>query len=307
MNQYNKLIHGDCLKELDLEENQIEDKSVQMVCIDPPYNIQKDNWDSNWGAVKKGYKKKEGKFENYFDWLGSVFEILSRKLKDNGSFFFFHNDFRMMAELDKQIQSRTNLQFKQFIVWNKRFDGSPNKGYLDGFIAPEQLNNFQKMTEYICFYVFDNSWKLKAERKKRNIKQIDISKEILSKTGGVTGWYSNLETGKNYPTEDTIKPITKHLGLTLDDLVPKFRNQRTHHSVWNYDLDRIKLGHITPKPVALLENIIQHTTDKNDLVLDCFMGSGSMGVACNNTGRNFIGIEKEKEYFDLAKKRIGKC
>jgi len=112
----------------------------------------------------------------------------------------------------------------------------------------------------------------------------------------LTGWYSNIETGKNYPTEDTIKPITKYLGLKMEDIVPKFNNQRTHHSVWNYEFDGKKLGHITPKPVDLLKNIVMHCTDPGDIVLDCFGGSGSTAIACMQTDRKYILIEKEEKY-----------
>ena len=63
-------------------------------------------------------------------------------------------------------------------------------------------------------------------------------------------------------------------------------------------------GHITPKPVQLLEYLIKTSSNENDVVLDCFMGSGSTGVACINTNRKFIGIELDKKYFDIAKKRI---
>jgi site-specific DNA-methyltransferase (adenine-specific) len=64
--------------------------------------------------------------------------------------------------------------------------------------------------------------------------------------------------------------------------------------------------HPTQKPVALLENLIRTYTNENELVLDNCMGSGSTGVACINTNRRFIGIEKEKKYFDIAKNRIEK-
>ena len=53
-----------------------------------------------------------------------------------------------------------------------------------------------------------------------------------------------------------------------------------------------------------MEYFIKAYTNPGDTVLDCCMGSGTTGVACANTGRNFIGIEKEKEYFEIAKKRI---
>ena len=62
--------------------------------------------------------------------------------------------------------------------------------------------------------------------------------------------------------------------------------------------------HPTQKPVNLLEYLIKTYTNENDLVLDFTMGSGSTGVDCKNTNRNFIGIELDKNYFEIAKSRI---
>ena len=62
--------------------------------------------------------------------------------------------------------------------------------------------------------------------------------------------------------------------------------------------------HETQKPVALLEYLIKTYTNENELVLDNCMGSGSTGVACVNTNRNFIGIELDSNYFNIAKERI---
>ena len=129
-------------------------------------------------------------------------------------------------------------------------------------------------------------------------------KEGKSKTGGLTGWFSNIETGKNHPTRETMIPITKHLGITYEDIVPKYRNLKTHHSVWNYDMAPRNGAHLTPKPVDLLENIINHTTDENDILLDCFAGSGSLGMACLNTNRKCILIEKEEKYCDYIQKTL---
>jgi len=64
--------------------------------------------------------------------------------------------------------------------------------------------------------------------------------------------------------------------------------------------------HPTQKPVALLEWLVKTYTDENETVLDNCMGSGSTGVACVNTGRNFTGIEKDQNYFKIAKQRIFK-
>ena len=62
--------------------------------------------------------------------------------------------------------------------------------------------------------------------------------------------------------------------------------------------------HPTQKPVSLLEYLIKTYTDENDTVLDNVMGSGSTGVACINTNRKFIGIEKDEKYFEIARERI---
>ncbi len=62
--------------------------------------------------------------------------------------------------------------------------------------------------------------------------------------------------------------------------------------------------HPTQKPVELLEYLIKTYTNEGETVLDNTMGSGSTGVACVNTNRNFIGIELDDEYFEIAKERI---
>ena len=62
--------------------------------------------------------------------------------------------------------------------------------------------------------------------------------------------------------------------------------------------------HATQKPVALLEYLIKTYTNENETVLDNCMGSGSTGVACVNTNRNFIGVELDENYFNIAKERI---
>ena len=70
--------------------------------------------------------------------------------------------------------------------------------------------------------------------------------------------------------------------------------------------DKIRKGsiHPTQKPVALFEYLIKTYTNEGDLVLDNCIGSGTTAVACINTGRNYIGIEKEQQYIDIANKRI---
>ena len=62
--------------------------------------------------------------------------------------------------------------------------------------------------------------------------------------------------------------------------------------------------HPTQKPIKLIQHFVKIHSNKNNIILDPFMGSGTTGVACKELGRNFIGIEIEPKYFEIAKKRI---
>lgn len=98
--------------------------------------------------------------------------------------------------------------------------------------------------------------------------------------------------GKNYGKFDRVGTININGGTRYPRSVIKFSNDN-HGSL-----------HPTQKPVALLEYLIKTYTLEGETVLDNCMGSGSTGVACINTKRNFIGIEKDEKYFEIAKKRI---
>ena len=98
--------------------------------------------------------------------------------------------------------------------------------------------------------------------------------------GGHMRTYTLENTGDRYPLD-----------------VIRFKNNNTGE----------KSYHPTQKPVPLLEYLIKTYTNEGETVLDNCMGSGSTGVACVNTGREFIGIEKEQEYYDIAKMRIDRA
>ena len=74
-------------------------------------------------------------------------------------------------------------------------------------------------------------------------------------------------------------------------------------NVFEYKRDRDN-HHTTQKPILLLEDLIKTFSNEGNLVVDLTMGSGSTGVACKNTNRSFIGIEKDEQYFKIAEQRI---
>ena len=303
-----KLIKGDCLEKFTL----IKDESIDLVLIDPPYNISKAEWDK-WKTVG-----------DYVEFMGKVFLECQRVLKNNGSFYFFHNDFEQMAELQHWIKKNTNFIFKQMIIWNKKFKGCSNEGFLQGFNEVEGLRNYQKMAEYCLFYTFqdeenqiycDNdplrpikSYFIKAKKE----KGFSISKinEMLGHRQAEHSFYTKKQW--SLPTQETYLQLQKILNLPLgfekiqqwyENLRYTYNNQKINHSVFNIEIAE-KIGHITPKPVDLLSYIIKTSSNENDIILDCFMGSSSTGVACLKTNRDFIGIELDNKYFDISVNRI---
>lgn len=90
-------------------------------------------------------------------------------------------------------------------------------------------------------------------------------------------------------------------GCKIDEYIPKFSNYP--NSLLRFKRDKEKL-HPTQKPLALMEYLIKTYTNENDIVLDNCMGSGTTGLACQRLNRQFIGIEKEKAYYDISVKRL---
>lgn len=84
----------------------------------------------------------------------------------------------------------------------------------------------------------------------------------------------------------------------------KNEGKRYPRSIQRFNTEKHKSTHPTQKPIALLEYLINTYTNEGETVLDFTMGSGSTGVACVNTKRNFIGIELDENYFNIAKERI---
>jgi site-specific DNA-methyltransferase (adenine-specific) len=313
---------------------EFKDNSIDLVLIDPPYNIGKDKWDK-WRSV-----------EDYVEFMGKVFKEIERVLKPNGSFYFFHNDFLQIVELQNWININSNFIFKSFLIWNKRYNGSPRKYYFDNVIAGNMNRNHRQLSEYCLFYTFQDDTGLnvinndlelykpirdyfKNERLKTNLSYKELN-ELMGVASNGGGMASNILTsykkGWTFPTKEKYELLQK-TGIcqkNYDELRQEyetlrqeyetlrqeyekerytFNNQKTHHDILDFEVAK-KQGHLTPKPVDLLEYLIKTSSNESDVVLDCFMGSGSTGVACMNANRYFIGIELEEKYFEIAKKRI---
>lgn len=116
-----------------------------------------------------------------------------------------------------------------------------------------------------------------------------------------------MEKGKPY----TDKRRKRTSGVMGGEVAPKTdivnKGERFPSSVQVFSNGNNHSMHPTQKPVALLEYLIKTYTNENETVLDNTMGSGSTGVACVNTNRNFIGMELDDKYFEIAKRRISEA
>ena len=195
-----------------------------------------------------------------------MWEQLNRIIKPNGAICLFGNEPFTSCLICSNIKG-----FKYRWDWNKKIPSG--MGYAK--YRPMQ------QTEDIC--VFSKN----GEKTKYNPQLIKRDKPI--KSGGnsiqarVYSGFKCMENGNEYKkTYDYKNPITL------------------------IEFDKVRKGalHPTQKPVALLEYLIRTYTNDGETVLDFTMGSGSTGVACVNTNRNFIGIELDDGYFNIARKRI---
>lgn len=198
--------------------------------------------------------------------LDRLWEEYERIIKSNGSIVLF-----AQTPFDKVLGCSNLKLLKYEWIWEKEM----GTGFLNANYAP------LKSHENILVFSKGNA--------SHNGKAMVYNPQ---KTKGKPYTISQGKMVNNYDTEHMIKGIT-----TNSD------GKRYLKSVLKVNRDKTKL-HPTQKPVALLEYLIKTYTNEGDTVLDNCMGSGSTGVACINTNRNFIGYELDEKYFEIAKKRL---
>jgi site-specific DNA-methyltransferase (adenine-specific) len=126
-----------------------------------------------------------------------------------------------------------------------------------------------------------------------------------SKKGNMQ-YYPQMVDGKAYTCKSG-KQKTENNNASvrskIDQVVTENKGERYPNSILEFKRDKSKI-HPTQKPVALMEYLIKTYSNEGETVLDFTMGSGSTGVAAKNLNRNFIGIELDDTYFNIAKERI---
>jgi len=260
-----RLLHGDCLEVMD--ELIAEGVKVDAIITDPPYGTTTCTWDNIIPFDEM--------------WLR-----LNKLIKPTGAIVLFG------SEPFSSLLRISNLEnFKYDWIWEKQkaanFMGAKHqplkyheiisvfnvKGYKPQKYNVIEIEDVLKMskTDLIKYHKnkeFDN---FGVVDKRKNINNCMSNKELIG--------------------SDIIRVRNKDEGTRFPKSIIKINKEARNE-------------HPTQKPVALMEYLIKTYTNKNELVLDFTMGSGSTGVACKNVARDFIGIELDRHYYRIARHRI---
>ena len=188
-------------------------------------------------------------------------------------------------------------------MWYELNRVTKNNGAI-GLFGSEPFSSSLRMSN-IKNYKYDWVWV-----KEQGTGFLNSKRQPLKNNEQISIFYTNQPI-YNPQMRTGFKPYkTKKGGLTdnynkdsVDSVTTISNGERFPLNTLSFSRDKNKL-HPTQKPVALMEYLVKTYTNEGETVLDFAMGSGTTGVACKNLNRNFIGIELDDKYFEIAKKRI---
>ena len=303
MSRY-KLINGDCLEAM----QNIPDKSIDMIVTSPPYYnardyIQYESFDSYIEIMTNIFSTAYSKLNNYKYCIVNASDVIGKLGKSNSTK-------QRLPIASKFISLMIDIGFRYIddIIWDKgevqskrNFAGEPYPFYKYPINCYEHILVFQKIDNDIekpeC--PICKSTKVVSNGIVNGVKTFECKNPDCKK--------SENGRGKRFSVFSKMRDSLKVRDNIIDDATLK---------TWRRDIVKINpvvkinskgvniVGHTAPFPLDIPEWAIKYYTGINDIVLDCFMGSGTTGIACLNTNRRFIGIELDENYYNIAKQRI---
>lgn len=304
--ELNKIYNEDCLKGAE----RIPSGSVDLILTDPPYGTVK-NAPKNWTV---GNKASHGWDEavNPED----LFGVANRILRRNGRLVLFSQEpytSRLITE------AHPNIPFSYRMIWEKNdfanallVNKAPVSYYEDILVFSKTHDTeglhplrayFKKVRQYIpattgeinkaldnvmSSHYFTNGAQFSIPVERDYDKLIQVF---------------SIDKMQGFKTFTELKPIDVQFKKDLPSTFNLWEGNKYKSNILKYRKDYDGY-HPTQKPVLLLEDLIKTFSNEGDTVVDLTMGSGSTGVACKNTKRNFIGFELDENYFNIANERI---
>lgn len=303
-----KLMHGDCLERM----KEIPDGSVDMILTDPPYGTVCGVANGDVSHGMKGKTSWDVKLNT-----SAMLEQCNRILRPNGALVLFAQD-PYTSELITGAHG--NLPFSYRYTWlkdhfanaliAKKAPVNYTEDVLVFFKKYDTLNQ-HPLREYsarVLAHIGKSSKEINADlghQKADHFFRVDSTQFGLC----TEATYSELADRYDFDGAPWFMPFCE-----MADIDRRFARRfarrfnlphgaKYKSNVLEYRKD-YSGHHPTQKPVALLSDLLETYTAEGESVLDFTMGSGSTGVACRELNRSFIGIEKDKYFFDLASSRI---
>lgn len=305
MNPPAEILQGDCT---DVSES-IESGSVDLILTDPPYGTLKgadlDGWDESTTAWDDPIPP------------GKIHDISNRLLRKNGKLLLFSQEPYTSELITK---AKPNLPFSYRMIWKKDHfpnalvaDKAPVNKYEDivVFTKNHDLDENHPLRSYfadVLDFVGLNRSQINSELGHRRAEhcfyisstQFSLcTKETYGELVDVFG-IDELDGFRRY---EELNAIDQEFKRAFENTFNLWEGGGHKSNVFEYS-KVYDAHHPTQKPVDLLEDLIKTFSNERDVVVDLTAGSGSTAVACQNTNRESICIEKDPEYYQIATERI---
>ena len=298
----NKIIHDNAINFL----SKLEDHSIDIVLTDPPYFL--DKMDHSWNAKKvkspkkpyaikhlpAGMKFDREQGKNFYSWYLTVSKELLRVLKPGGFFFSFSSPrlyHRMTCAIDD-----AGFEIRDCFIWLYT-QNQPKAMSLHHFINKMNIPKTEKEKLNREF----KGWKtpqVKSCHEPIAMAQKPVEETYLKNSikYNVSLINTNIKQGLYEDMFVSNILTSQYINHRVDKVFLVDKPKESEKGSFN--------NHKTVKPVSLFRYLIKLTTKPNHIILDPFIGSGTTAVACKKLGRKFIGVEINKQYIDIAIKRL---
>lgn len=276
--ELNKIYNIDCLEFM----KGMPDKSVDLILTDPPY-------------LYLNHKLDRAFNEELF------FSECHRVLKDESILCYFGRgaSFYKWGYLCQQL----GFEFLEEIIWDKVRNSSPFGNIMRQHesIAVWRKGNKQLNKVYIdkVEYMLNSD---NLEILQDNIKRIFQDLQNLKSGEDFEEWYNEQKQRK---TKHCLTSGSESRSLNpYASVLKTYQNGKVLSSILRVNREQYTMEHPTQKPVELIKLLVELCSSENEICFDPFLGSGTTAIACLNTNRNYLGCEIDKEYFEIAIKRI---
>jgi site-specific DNA-methyltransferase (adenine-specific) len=296
------ILNNDCMVEL----LKLEDNSIDCVITDPPYFI--DKLDNNWSSseinndvknshvkhLPKGMKFDKSQVKNLYDYYLELSKLLFKKMKP-GAYFLSFSSPRLYHAIAMSCEI-AGFEIRDMINWT--YTQSMPKG-----MSVSHIINKMNITE-------EEKTQLKDEYKDFKTPQIRSCFEPICVAMKPINKLTFIQNELKFKTG--LLDFSQKVGIENDRVPANIITTEEYNESYDKNFlvskpSKSEKGedntHITVKPVGLIEHLVKLFSKKGSVVVDPFLGSGTTALACKNTDRKCIGIELNKEYYNICLNR----